>query len=124
MALIEENDVASIFLKNVGVDIPIFDVKTASLKKALLGRTIGGRFAKSGAYLTVSALVALLVFGFWCLMSYGGLVRTDFLPTPTAVIQAAVDGLGDGSLIRDTGVSVSRKALRLRDNRSNGCSTV
>jgi ABC-type polysaccharide/polyol phosphate transport system ATPase subunit len=48
--------VAAIFLKNVGVDIPIFDVKTASLKKALLGRTIGGRFAQSGAYLTVSAL--------------------------------------------------------------------
>jgi ABC-type polysaccharide/polyol phosphate transport system ATPase subunit len=48
--------VASIFLKNVGVDIPIFDVKTASLKKALLGRTIGGPFARSGAHLTVSAL--------------------------------------------------------------------
>ena len=47
---------ASIFLKNVGVDIPIFDVKTASLKKALLGRTIGGPFAQSGAHLTVSAL--------------------------------------------------------------------
>ena len=47
---------ASIFLKNVGVDIPIFDVKTASLKKALLGRTIGGPFAQSGAHLMVSAL--------------------------------------------------------------------
>ena len=47
---------ASIFLKNVGVDIPIFDVKTASLKKALLGRTIGGPFARSGAHLMVSAL--------------------------------------------------------------------
>ena len=39
---------AAIFLKNVGVDIPIYDVKTASLKKALLGRTIGGRFAEIG----------------------------------------------------------------------------
>jgi len=58
------------------------------------------------AYLTVSVLVGLLVFGFWCLLSYGGLVRTDFLPTPTAVIQAAIDGLGDGSLLRDTGVSI------------------
>jgi ABC-2 type transport system ATP-binding protein len=56
LALTRENDVATIFLKNVGVDIPIFDVKQASLKKALLGRTIGGRFAQSGAYLTVSAL--------------------------------------------------------------------
>jgi ABC-2 type transport system ATP-binding protein len=48
--------VADIFLKNVGVDIPIFDVREASLKKALLGRTIGGRFARSGSYLTVNAL--------------------------------------------------------------------
>ena len=47
---------AGIFLKNVGVDIPIFDVRQASLKKALLGRTIGGRFAQSGAHLTVNAL--------------------------------------------------------------------
>jgi len=48
--------VADIFLKNVGVDIPIFDVREASLKKALLGRTIGGRFVRSGSYLTVNAL--------------------------------------------------------------------
>jgi ABC-2 type transport system ATP-binding protein len=51
-----EDPVAAIFLKNVGVDIPIYDVKTASLKKALLGRTIGGRFAESGAHMTVNAL--------------------------------------------------------------------
>jgi ABC-2 type transport system ATP-binding protein len=48
--------VAAISLKNVGVDIPIFDVGHASLKNALLGRTIGGRFAASGSYMTVSAL--------------------------------------------------------------------
>jgi ABC-type polysaccharide/polyol phosphate transport system ATPase subunit len=48
--------VAGIFLKNVGVDIPIYDVRQASLKKALLGRTIGGRFAESGAHMTVNAL--------------------------------------------------------------------
>jgi ABC-2 type transport system ATP-binding protein len=48
--------VAAIFLKNVGVDIPIFDVRHASLKKALLGRTIGGRFAQTGSYLMVNAL--------------------------------------------------------------------
>jgi ABC-2 type transport system ATP-binding protein/lipopolysaccharide transport system ATP-binding protein len=47
---------ASICLDNVGVDIPIFDVGRASLKKALLGRTVGGRFAESGSYLTVRAL--------------------------------------------------------------------
>jgi ABC-type polysaccharide/polyol phosphate transport system ATPase subunit len=48
--------VAAIFLNKVGVDIPIYDVRQASLKKALLGRTIGGRFAESGAYMTVNAL--------------------------------------------------------------------
>jgi ABC-2 type transport system ATP-binding protein len=48
--------VAAISLKNVGVDIPIYDVRQASLKKALLGRTIGGRFAESGTYMTVNAL--------------------------------------------------------------------
>jgi NitT/TauT family transport system permease protein len=58
-------------------------------------------------YLTVSVLVGVLVFGFWCLLAYGGLVRSDFLPTPVAVIQAGIDGLRDGSLLRDTGVSVS-----------------
>jgi ABC-type polysaccharide/polyol phosphate transport system ATPase subunit len=51
-----EDDVAAIFLKNVGIDIPIYDVSQASLKKALLGRTIGGRFAQSGTFLTVNAL--------------------------------------------------------------------
>lgn len=46
----------AISLKNVSVDIPIYDVSRASLKKALLGRAIGGRFAQHGSHLTVSAL--------------------------------------------------------------------
>jgi ABC-2 type transport system ATP-binding protein len=48
--------VAAIFLKDVCVDIPIYDVSQASLKKALLGRAIGGRFAQSGSYFIVNAL--------------------------------------------------------------------
>jgi ABC-2 type transport system ATP-binding protein len=51
-----EGSVTAIFLKNVSVDIPIYDVKQASLKKALLGRAIGGRFAQSGSYFIVNAL--------------------------------------------------------------------
>jgi ABC-2 type transport system ATP-binding protein len=47
---------AAIHLNSVGVDIPIYDVGRASLKKALIGRTIGGRFAESGSYVTVRAL--------------------------------------------------------------------
>jgi NitT/TauT family transport system permease protein len=58
------------------------------------------------AYLTVSAAVALLILALWCVLSYGGLVREDFLPTPVAVVQAGIDGVSDGSLFRDTGVSL------------------
>jgi ABC-type polysaccharide/polyol phosphate transport system ATPase subunit len=47
---------AAIILDNVGVDIPIFDIGRASLRKALIGRTIGGRFGQSGSHVTVSAL--------------------------------------------------------------------
>ena len=50
---------ASIILNSVGVNIPIYDVSRASLKKALFGRAIGGRFARSGAHLTVRALKSI-----------------------------------------------------------------
>ncbi|MET1027038.1 MAG: ABC transporter permease [Dongiaceae bacterium] len=58
------------------------------------------------AYLTVSVSVALLILAVWCALSYGQLVRSDFLPTPVAVIQAGIDGVSDGSLFVDTGVSL------------------
>jgi ABC-2 type transport system ATP-binding protein len=48
--------VAKILLNDLSVDIPIYDVGTASLKKALLGRAIGGRFAQAGSIVTVNAL--------------------------------------------------------------------
>jgi ABC-2 type transport system ATP-binding protein len=46
----------AIILDDVSIDIPIYDISRASLKKALLGRTIGGRFAQSGSHVTVKAL--------------------------------------------------------------------
>jgi ABC-type polysaccharide/polyol phosphate transport system ATPase subunit len=46
----------AVYLDDVGVDIPIFDVSKASLKKAVLGRTIGSRFGESGSHVTVRAL--------------------------------------------------------------------
>lgn len=46
----------AIVLNNVSVDIPIFDVGRASLKKAVIGRAVGGRFAETGSCVTVSAL--------------------------------------------------------------------
>ena len=46
----------AIILDDVSIDIPIYDVSRASLRKALLGRTIGGNFAQSGSHITVKAL--------------------------------------------------------------------
>ena len=47
---------ADIVLRNLSVDIPVFDVGRASLRKALLGRAIGGRFAESRSHVVVNAL--------------------------------------------------------------------
>ena len=47
---------ASIVLEHVSVQIPIYDIGTASLRKTILSKTIGGRFAKGGSHLVVDAL--------------------------------------------------------------------
>ena len=57
-------------------------------------------------YLTVSVFVGIFIFAFWSLLSYGELVRPDFLPTPTEVVQAAIESWNDGSLAINTGVSL------------------
>jgi ABC-2 type transport system ATP-binding protein len=46
----------AIILDDVSIDIPIYDVSRSSLRKAVLGRTIGGRFAQAGSHITVKAL--------------------------------------------------------------------
>jgi len=48
--------VASIILKDVSVDIPIYEVRSASLRKMVLSRAVGGRFAQAGRHVSVSAL--------------------------------------------------------------------
>jgi ABC-2 type transport system ATP-binding protein/lipopolysaccharide transport system ATP-binding protein len=49
--------VASIILKDVSVDIPIYDVHSKSLlRKMVLNRAVGGRFAQAGSHVTVIAL--------------------------------------------------------------------
>jgi ABC-2 type transport system ATP-binding protein/lipopolysaccharide transport system ATP-binding protein len=49
--------VASIILKDVSVDIPIYDVSSKSLlRKMVLSRAVGGRFAQAGSHVSVSAL--------------------------------------------------------------------
>jgi ABC-2 type transport system ATP-binding protein len=46
----------AIILDDVSIDIPIYDVSRPTLRKELLGRTIGGPFAQSGSHVTVKAL--------------------------------------------------------------------
>jgi ABC-2 type transport system ATP-binding protein len=48
--------VASIILKDVSVEIPIYDVRSKSLRKMVLNRAVGARFAQAGSHVTVSAL--------------------------------------------------------------------
>jgi ABC-type polysaccharide/polyol phosphate transport system ATPase subunit len=48
--------VATIRMVDVAVDIPVFDVAGASLRKLILGRTVGGRFAQAGTHVVVNAL--------------------------------------------------------------------
>jgi ABC-type polysaccharide/polyol phosphate transport system ATPase subunit len=48
--------VTTIRLDDVSIDIPVYNFANISLRKALLGKTIGGRFSQSGAHVIVNAL--------------------------------------------------------------------
>ncbi len=58
-------------------------------------------------YLTVSALAGILFVVLWCVLTYGGFVRTDFLPPPHRVFTAADKLISNGSLLKHTLASVS-----------------
>ncbi|ARU86726.1 ABC transporter permease [Pseudomonas sp. M30-35] len=60
------------------------------------------------ATLTLTASIAcwVLVLGLWALFSYGGVVPTMFLPTPGAVLDAAVRLGADGTLSKHVLASV------------------
>lgn len=47
---------ALVSLSNVSLDIPIYDVGASSLRKMVLSRTVGGRFAEAGHHISVHAL--------------------------------------------------------------------
>jgi ABC-2 type transport system ATP-binding protein len=47
---------SSIIVNDVSIDIPIYDVSSASLKKMVLSRAVGGRFAQAGSHVNVNAL--------------------------------------------------------------------
>ena len=51
-----------------------------------------------GALHRSSALALALILGLWCWLSYGGLVRPDFLAPPHQVLLAGWKGLKSGSL--------------------------
>jgi lipopolysaccharide transport system ATP-binding protein len=46
----------TIELSDVSVDIPVYDVAGSSLRRTILGRAVGGRFAQSGTHVVVNAL--------------------------------------------------------------------
>ncbi|MEA2756454.1 MAG: lipopolysaccharide transport system ATP-binding protein [Aliidongia sp.] len=46
----------TIRLHDVSVDIPVYNFATNSLRKTLLGKSIGGKFAQTGAHVIVNAL--------------------------------------------------------------------
>jgi ABC-type polysaccharide/polyol phosphate transport system ATPase subunit len=58
LALTEQGtcNVAAIALKDVSIQIPIYDIGGSSLRKTIINKTIGGRFAQSGSHLIVDAL--------------------------------------------------------------------
>jgi ABC-type polysaccharide/polyol phosphate transport system ATPase subunit len=47
---------SAIELIDVSVDIPVYDVGGSSLRRMILGRAVGGRFAQSGTHVVVNAL--------------------------------------------------------------------
>jgi NitT/TauT family transport system permease protein len=49
-------------------------------------------------YLAASALTVVVALGGWAVLTYGGLVRADFLPAPHRVVQTAVELVSDGTL--------------------------
>lgn len=60
-----------------------------------------------GVYRALGMLsVSVIVVG-WCVLSYGGVIGSDFLPTPTAVVAAFLEAVGDGSLAKHIWASAS-----------------
>jgi NitT/TauT family transport system permease protein len=52
-------------------------------------------------------LIPLAILAGWSILTYGGLVRADFLPSPTDVLRRFGETLSDGTLIRHTLVSLN-----------------
>lgn len=57
--------------------------------------------------ISTSVTVALALLAAWVFLTYGGIVSSDFVPTPGDVWQAFVETLRNGSLWRHTKVSLT-----------------
>jgi len=59
-------------------------------------------------YAAIVTFSLALLFGIWAVLSYGGFVKPSyFLPTPTAVLSAAVRMIGSGELLENAWASTS-----------------
>ncbi|HAA90518.1 MAG: Binding-protein-dependent transport systems inner membrane component [Thermoanaerobacterales bacterium 50_218] len=56
----------------------------------------------------LTILTTAILFGIWCLLTYGGIVSPLFLPSPSAVVLELVDLYREGLLIKYTWDSVYR----------------
>lgn len=60
----------------------------------------------ASVYLAVNCLAGAVVIGGWCLLSYGGFVRPDFLPAPHRVVLTAGRLIENGSLLHHAWASL------------------
>ncbi|RYM06369.1 ABC transporter permease [Sporolactobacillus sp. THM7-7] len=60
------------------------------------------------AYLTLGFIGFAAVLLLWCILTYGGIVDTIFLPTPTATIQAGISLFTELNFIHDIGITIVR----------------
>ena len=63
------------------------------------------------AYLTIAAASFLIPILLWCVFTYSGRANALILPTPTHMVQAAVEMYQDGSLLPDIKISVYRISM-------------
>lgn len=63
------------------------------------------------AYLTVAAASFLIPILLWCVFTYSGRANALILPTPTHMVQAAVEMYQDGALLPDIKISVYRISM-------------
>lgn len=61
-----------------------------------------------GKYRHLSVISFLVILAVWCIITYGGLVKELFVPSPTAVWRQIVKGFQDGSLWANCWASTRR----------------